>query len=234
MSKFKSNFNATDNMGDSKSQSGTDNSASGAAGKVYTRTGDQGKTSLFGGARVMKDDPRLEAYGTLDELNSVIGLLISDIENERWSGSTLMEVDRVKTELTQIQSDLFVLGSHLATGGGSKEEQEKNRSHLPQLENAVVLRLEDAMDRMSVDLSPLKNFILPGGTRPAAGAHFARTIARRAERAIVASILQNQEETKEWQMMVVTQINRLNDYFFVLARHLNRLANRDEPIWKSQ
>lgn len=185
----------------------------------------------------MKDDPRLEAYGTLDELNSVIGILISDIENERWSGSTLLEVDRVKTELAQIQSDLFVLGSHLATGGESREDQAKNRSHLPRIEQAVVVRLEEAMDRMSVDLSPLKNFVLPGGTRPAASAHLARTIARRAERAIVASLLINADsnqasEVEEWQLLTVTQINRLNDYFFVLARHLNRLANRDEPIWK--
>jgi cob(I)alamin adenosyltransferase len=181
----------------------------------------------------MKDDPRLDAYGTLDELNCVIGILISDIENERWSGSTLMEVDRVKTELAQIQSDLFVLGSHLATGGESREEQAKNRSHLPRIEQAVVVRLEEAMDRMSVDLTQLKNFVLPGGTRPAASAHLARTIARRAERAIVASLLTNQDsEAEEWQMLTVTQINRLNDYFFVLARHLNRLANRDEPIWK--
>jgi cob(I)alamin adenosyltransferase len=208
-----------------------------SAGKVYTRTGDQGTTSLFGGARVMKDDPRLEAYGSLDELNSVIGILISDIENERWSGSTLMEVDRVKTELALVQSDLFVLGSHLATGGETAEARAKNRSLLPRIEEAVVLRLEEAMDRMSVDLTPLKNFVLPGGTRPAASAHFARTIARRAERAIVASLLANAtsantSEVEEWQDLTVTQINRLNDYFFVLARHLNRLANRDEPIWK--
>ncbi|MBN8540290.1 MAG: cob(I)yrinic acid a,c-diamide adenosyltransferase [Deltaproteobacteria bacterium] len=208
-----------------------------SAGKVYTRTGDQGTTSLFGGARVMKDDPRLEAYGSLDELNSVIGILISDIENERWSGSTLMEVDRVKTELALVQSDLFVLGSHLATGGELAEDRAKNRSLLPRIEEAVVLRLEEAMDRMSVDLTPLKNFVLPGGTRPAASAHFARTIARRAERAIVASLLANPtsanaSEVEEWQVLTVTQINRLNDYFFVLARHLNRLAHRDEPIWK--
>ncbi len=185
----------------------------------------------------MKDDPRLEAYGSLDELNSVIGILISDIENERWSGSTLMEVDRVKTELALVQSDLFVLGSHLATGGETAEARAKNRSLLPRIEEAVVLRLEEAMDRMSVDLTPLKNFVLPGGTRPAASAHFARTIARRAERAIVASLLANAtsantSEVEEWQDLTVTQINRLNDYFFVLARHLNRLANRDEPIWK--
>lgn len=208
---------------------------------MYTRTGDQGTTSLFGGARVMKDDPRLEAYGSLDELNSVIGILISDIENERWSGSTLMEVDRLKTELGLIQSDLFVLGSHLATGGASAEERAKSRSLLPRIEEAVVLRLEEAMDRMSVDLAPLKNFVLPGGTRPAASAHLARTIARRAERAIVASLLPNPNsgndstrisEAEEWQVLTVSQINRLNDYFFVLARHLNRLANRDEPIWK--
>ncbi len=205
-----------------------------SAAKVYTRTGDQGTTSLYGGARVMKDDPRLEAYGTLDELNSVIGILISDLENERWSGSNLMEIERVKTELAQVQSDLFVLGSHLATGGESNDEQAKFRSRLPAIESAVVLRLEEAMDRMSVDLSPLKNFVLPGGTRPAASAHFARTIARRAERAIVASFLANQGETEQWQVLTVTQINRLNDYFFVLARHLNRLAQRDEPIWKPQ
>jgi cob(I)alamin adenosyltransferase len=183
----------------------------------------------------MKDDPRLEAYGSLDELNSVIGILISDIENERWSGSTLMEVDRVKTELALVQSDLFVLGSHLATGGETAADRAKNRSLLPRIEEAVVVRLEEAMDRMSVDLSPLKNFVLPGGTRPAACAHLARTIARRAERAIVASLLANQtsaSEVEEWQVLTVTQINRLNDYFFVLARHLNRLANRDEPIWK--
>ncbi len=179
----------------------------------------------------MKDDPRLEAYGSLDELNSVIGVLMSDIENERWSGSALMEVDRVKTELALIQSDLFVLGSHLATGGGSPDERAKSRSLLPRIEEAVVVRLEEAMDRMSVDLTPLKNFVLPGGTRPAASAHVARTIARRAERAIVASLMSN-SEAEEWQMLTVTQINRLNDYFFVLARHLNRLANRDEPIWK--
>lgn len=200
-----------------------------SAPKVYTRTGDQGTTSLFGGARVGKDDLRLDAYGTLDELNSVLGVLIAEIENEPWAGSSLMEVDRVKAELREAQAQLFVLGSHLATGASDSSSDQKFRDMLPALKDDYVTHLEQAMDRMSVSLEPLKNFVLPGGTRPAAYAHLARTIARRAERAIVASV---SEPPEEWQKKVVTQVNRLNDYFFVLARHLNRLKNHDEPIWK--
>lgn len=200
-----------------------------SAPKVYTRTGDQGTTSLFGGARVGKDDLRLDAYGTLDELNSVLGVLIAEIENEPWAGSSLMEVDRVKAELRDAQAQLFVLGSHLATGASDSSSDQKFRDMLPALKDDYVTHLEQAMDRMSVSLEPLKNFVLPGGTRPAAYAHLARTIARRAERAIVASV---SEPPEEWQKKVVTQVNRLNDYFFVLARHLNRLKNHDEPIWK--
>lgn len=200
-----------------------------SAPKVYTRTGDQGTTSLFGGARVGKDDLRLDAYGTLDELNSVLGVLIAEIENEPWAGSSLMEVDRMKAELREAQAQLFVLGSHLATGASDSSSDQKFRDMLPALKDDYVTQLEQAMDRMSVSLEPLKNFVLPGGTRPAAYAHLARTIARRAERAIVASV---SEPPEEWQKKVVTQVNRLNDYFFVLARHLNRLKNHDEPIWK--
>lgn len=200
-----------------------------SAPKVYTRTGDQGTTSLFGGARVGKDDLRLDAYGTLDELNSVLGVLIAEIENEPWAGSSLMEVDRVKAELREAQAQLFVLGSHLATGASDSSSDQKFRDMLPALKDDYVTHLEQAMDRMSVSLVPLKNFVLPGGTRPAAYAHLARTIARRAERAIVASV---SEPPEEWQKKVVTQVNRLNDYFFVLARHLNRLKNHDEPMWK--
>lgn len=199
-----------------------------SAPKVYTRTGDQGTTSLFGGARVGKDDLRLEAYGTLDELNSLVGVLIAEIENENWSGSSLMEVDRVKTELSEAQAQLFVLGSHLATGASGSASDQKFRDMLPPLKDDYVTQLETAMDRMSVSLEPLKNFVLPGGTRPAAYAHLARTVARRAERAIVASA---GDQPAEWQGKVVTQVNRLNDYFFVLARHLNRLQSRDEPLW---
>lgn len=190
---------------------------------MYTRTGDQGTTSLFGGARVVKDDPRLEAYGTLDELNSVLGVLICDIENEKWPGSVSIECDRLSHELLKIQETIFVLGSHLAT------EDDSVRSKLPNLSTESVKELETAMDRMSADLAPLKHFVLPGGVRPAASAHIARTVARRAERAIVAMDVSGSRPA--WLLNVVQQVNRLNDYFFVLARHLNRLAGRDEPVW---
>lgn len=198
-----------------------------SSSKVYTRTGDQGTTSLFGGARVMKSHPRLEAYGTLDELNSVVGLLIADIEGEKWSNSSALEAGRLATELHAVQESLFVLGSHLAT------EDEAMRSKLPTLKPEAVKELEAAMDRMSTDLAPLKHFILPGGTRAASTAHLARTIARRAERAIVAMMnADTKTPAQEPVVEIVRHVNRLNDYFFVLARHLNRLANQEERVWK--
>lgn len=204
-----------------------------SSSKVYTRTGDQGTTSLFGGARVVKDDPRLEAYGTLDELDSVVGLLLSDIETEKWPGSAVPEAVRLRHELLGIQATLFVLGSHLATEFSA--DGDGVRAKLPVLTPDVVAGFEVAMDRMSTDLAPLKHFILPGGVRPAATAHIARTVARRAERAIVHFAQGHAADAKspkpEWLDHVLRTINRLNDYFFVLARHLNRLAGREEPVW---
>ncbi len=194
-----------------------------SSSKVYTRTGDKGTTSLFGGARVVKDDPRLEAYGTLDELNSVIGVLVAEIETEEWAGSMVVESTRIKVELLKIQESIFVLGSHLAT------EDETVRSKLPRLGIDAVSELELAMDRMSTDLEPLTHFVLPGGTRPAAFAHIARTVARRAERSIVK--IMPEKDVPEWLGQIVQHINRLNDYFFVLARHLNRLQGKIEPVW---
>ena len=202
-----------------------------SSSKVYTRTGDQGTTSLFGGARVIKDDPRLEAYGTLDELNSVVGVVMADIENERWPNTASLEATRLLAELKAIQESIFVLGSHLAT------EDEKMCSKLPNLNPDTVKELEAAMDRMSTDLAPLKHFILPGGIRAASSAHLARTVARRAERSIVTLTRADQVKrdsalpVPEWLTTIVQHINRLNDYFFVLARHLNRLAGREEPTW---
>lgn len=196
--------------------------------KVYTRTGDQGTTSLFGGARVAKNHPRLEAYGTLDELNCVVGFLRAEIESTNWSSSQGLEADRVHEELLKIQALLFRLGSRLAT------ESDAARAKLPALSDQDIAAMESWMDRMSVDLAELHNFILPGGTKPAAAAHIARTVARRAERDIVA-LLDDPTAvgaTADDLKLIVRTVNRLNDYFFVLARHLNRLAGKSEPIWK--
>lgn len=189
--------------------------------KVYTRTGDSGTTSLFGGKRVSKSDPRLDAYGTLDELNSILGMLVAEIEAHPGPPHAALEMGRIVDELRTVQSHLFVLGSHLAT------EDESTRAKLPGLVSSDVQAMEQWMDRMSVDLTPLKNFVLPGGTRAASWAHLARTVARRAERLIVALELEG-----DWFERTIVHINRLNDYFFVLARHLNRLAGVTEPTWK--
>ena len=193
--------------------------------KVYTRTGDKGTTSLFGGTRVGKNDPRLEAYGTLDELNSVLGVLIATTEAHRWPTHAAMEISRVCDELRRLQAQLFVMGGQLAT----EAENASLRAKLPNLKSDDVTAMEQWMDRMSTDLEPLKNFVLPGGTPAAAQAHMARTIARRAERAIVA--LSSGQPSPDWLEEIVRHINRMNDYFFVLARHLNRMAGVTEPVW---
>lgn len=196
--------------------------------KVYTRTGDQGTTSLFGGARVNKTDSRLEAYGTLDELNSVIGCLIAEIEDQTGGAAERAAFAIAATELAQLQAHLFVLGSHLAFGP-TAETSERTQAQLPAIDDGLIAAMEAWMDRMSKDLAPLKNFVLPGGVKAAAAAHLARTVARRAERstahlaAEVASAPQ-----------VLKHLNRMNDYFFVLARYLNHLAEQPEPIWSGR
>ena len=196
--------------------------------KVYTRTGDKGTTSLFGGTRVGKNDPRLEAYGTLDELNSVLGVLIATAEAHRWPTHASMEINRVCDELRNLQAQLFVMGGQLAT----EAENTSLRAKLPKLKSDDVTAMEQWMDRMSTDLEPLGNFVLPGGTPAAAQAHMARTIARRAERAIVG--LSSTQPSPDWLEEIIRYINRMNDYFFVLARHLNRMAGVIEPVWNGK
>lgn len=196
--------------------------------KVYTRTGDKGTTSLFGGTRVGKNDPRLEAYGTLDELNSVLGVLIATTEAHRWPTHASMEVSRVCDELRMLQAQLFVMGGQLAT----EAENASLRAKLPNLKSDDVTAMEQWMDRMSTDLEPLKNFVLPGGTPAAAQAHMARTVARRAERAIVSLV--TDQPSPEWLEEIIRHINRMNDYFFILARHLNRMAGVIEPVWNGK
>jgi cob(I)alamin adenosyltransferase len=186
------------------------------ATKVYTRGGDKGQTALVGGRRVAKSDPRLEAYGTVDELNCVIGTLVPQVKVELSRNPN--EQSAVLTLLDAIQHELFDVGSRLAC------EDEKLLAQLPQIQDDRIAELERAMDTYSTHLKPLKNFVLPGGTRSAGISHLARTVCRRAERATVAI-------GEHVEPIVVQYLNRLSDYFFVLSRHLNRLSNVEEPIW---
>ncbi|MDB5101819.1 MAG: Cob(I)yrinic acid a,c-diamide adenosyltransferase [Cyanobacteria bacterium RYN_339] len=177
--------------------------------KIYTKTGDTGETSLYRGGRVPKDAPRLEAYGTLDELNSLLGL----------ARAHLPELGPTHAQLAKVQTDLFHLGAELATAGGDKP-----RWHVVAQD---VRDLEGWIDAMEVDLPPLTNFILPGGHPAGATLHVARTVARRAERAII----QVQREAPALEPLIIEYINRLSDYLFVLARSVNhRLGQPEAPL----
>ncbi|MDW8250796.1 MAG: cob(I)yrinic acid a,c-diamide adenosyltransferase [Myxococcales bacterium] len=178
--------------------------------KIYTRTGDDGTTGLFGGARVRKDDPRVEAYGTVDELNASIGVV-------RAAGVP-PELDPL---LGRLQEDLFVLGAELACVPG-KEEKMKMRL----LDNNDVARLEQAIDAAEVGLPPLRSFVLPGGTPAAAALHVARTVARRAERRALEAAAQEPVRSE-----LLVYLNRLSDLLFTLARRANYLASVEDIPW---
>ncbi len=179
--------------------------------KIYTRTGDHGQTSLLGGQRVPKDSLRIEAYGTVDELNSHIGLL-RDHEN-----------GRLNDLLIPIQEKLFTLGSRLASGTDEQAEKFK----VPAITDADVATLETEMDRMDAELPEMRNFILPGGHVAASQAHVCRTVCRRAERLTVT--LATQEPVAE---IVVRYLNRLSDLLFVLARHIAHVHGVADTPWK--
>lgn len=177
--------------------------------KVYTKTGDKGETGLFGGGRVSKASLRVDVYGEVDELNSVLGL----VRTERFDAG-------VDALLARVQSRLFDLGAELATAPNSKVEL-----GIALLSEDEVVELEHAIDRAETELSPLKTFILPGGCRAAAYLHLARTVCRRAERKLVA--LASQEPVRP---ECVRYLNRLSDALFVFARLANQRAGvRDEP-----
>lgn len=204
----------------------TSKSNDGAA-KIYTKGGDKGKTSLIGGSRVSKGEVRLEAYGTIDELNSVLGLLHAEIATEL-AVAQPREGEAIVRILTFVQNDLFVIGSHLAC------EDSGARAHLDLITDEEVARLERAMDAYSAELAPLKHFILPGGSRSSSVAHIARTVCRRAERISVRLAESGEPGTAEVDSIIIQYMNRLSDYLFVLARHLNRLLGVDEPIWQAK
>lgn len=174
--------------------------------KIYTRTGDLGQTSLFGGARVAKNDARIESYGTIDELNSVIG-----VARATWPESTEDAL------LHQVQTDLFEIGAHLASPGTSR---------FPGVELARIEALEQAIDAMEAELTPLRSFILPGGSLAAAHLHVARTVCRRAER-LVVGLGDDSDATRS----TIQYLNRLSDYLFVAARFANRRHGVDDVPW---
>ena len=176
--------------------------------KIYTKTGDDGTTGLFGGGRVSKADPIVEAYGTVDELNAVIGMA-------RATGLDAF-ADGV---LARVQSDLFTLGAEVACVPG---EEHKLKMNL--IEEADGRRLEQAIDEAEKDLPPLKNFVLPGGSPQAAALHHARTVARRAERLLVR--MPNEERDE-----MLIYVNRLSDLLFVLARRANKVAGVEDTPW---
>jgi cob(I)alamin adenosyltransferase len=177
--------------------------------KIYTKTGDAGDTALFGGGRVGKDDLRVEAYGQVDELNAVLGLARAE---------GLGDLDQLTSTL---QEQLFTVGSLLATPAGTKAAKA-----IPQLEEAWVTAMEQAIDAFDRDLAPLTTFILPGGTRAAALLHLARTVCRRAERRVVPLARAGKVEAP-----VVVYLNRLSDLLFTMARVANRRAQVDDVPW---
>ena len=184
--------------------------------KVYTRTGDDGTTGLFGGDRVAKSHPRLHAYGTADEANAAVGLARAHLRAGELPAEAAARADAL---LARIQHDLFVLGGDLASPHAT-------RYPVPRVEAAHVAALEEAIDGLDAELPPLKSFILPGGTAAAAALHVARTVVRRAERLTVE--MAAQEPISDG---VVRYLNRLSDLLFVLARWANARAGVEDVAW---
>ncbi len=184
--------------------------------KVYTKTGDKGTTALFGGTRVPKHHIRIESYGTIDELNSYIGLLRDQ------------PIDALyKNTLIDIQDRLFTVGAILATDPEKATlKNGKARLNIPKISEEDIKRLEDEMDLMNADLPPMTHFVLPGGHQIVSFCHIARTVCRRAER--LASAL---NDIEPFQPETLMYINRLSDYLFVLARKLSKDLQAEEIKW---
>jgi cob(I)alamin adenosyltransferase len=192
----------------------------GEAMKIYTRSGDKGRTSLFSGERVSKAASRVEAYGDVDELNSVLGALAASLSEDN---------PKVIGAVEQVQRDLFCVGGRLATTPDSPAFEE-----LPDLEDEAVKRLETEIDGMEKTLPPLRGFILPGGHPSACWAHVARTVCRRAERRLVAMLETTEAGPEEdGPARMGTYLNRLSDYLFVLARYCNHVNGVEDTLWES-
>jgi cob(I)alamin adenosyltransferase len=179
--------------------------------KIYTKKGDSGMTSLFGGKKISKSDIRIEAYGTIDELNSYIGIIISNTEDIA-----------IEKDLIRIQKRLFDLGAILATNPGKPELM------MPFNTNSILF-LENKIDEMEKELAPLRNFILPSGSLLISHTHVARTICRRAERRVVAI-----PDVKQNYKNLIIFLNRLSDYLFVLARKFAKDTGISENLWDNK
>lgn len=180
--------------------------------KIYTKTGDSGTTGLLGGVRVAKDHLRVEAYGTIDELNATLGAALAFLEGG---------AETLGAELLRTQRVLFDVGAELATPSGSQKARW-------QMDEVAIQETEASIDRMEAELPALQNFILPGGSKAGATLHLARTVARRAERCMVR--LHAQEELDP---RLLRYVNRLSDWLFVASRWVNQLAGQPEHLVKS-
>ena len=180
--------------------------------KIYTKTGDDGATGLFGGGRVQKDDPRVEAYGDVDELNAVLGL-----------ARAMEPMPRIDEILVPMQRDLFSIGALLATPDLEKMEKHLSKASI---DERRISDLERAIDQCEQELEPLKAFIIPGGSRKGAVLHVARTVCRRAERRVV-----HLQRDVEIPGLVVIYLNRLSDLLFMLARLANVRSGAGEVTW---
>ena len=178
--------------------------------KIYTRTGDDGTTGLFGGERTRKDDARIECYGTIDEINAAVGV------------AAVVADEQLQARLREVQNDLFAIGSHLATPAESP-----SAARLPALDESMVSRLEMQIDSADARLPKLRQFILPGGGEPAARLHLARTVCRRGERLLVAFAMD-----RPVPAIMLTYINRLSDWLFVMARLANQEAGVADVPWE--
>lgn len=181
--------------------------------KIYTKTGDFGKTALLGGTKVLKSNMRIESYGTIDELNSFIGLVGDYLQND------------TKVFLKEIQDRLFTIGSSLAC-----DPDKEPLMKIPDLHEEDVVLLETEMDKMNEVLPAMKNFILPGGHVAVSTAHIARCVCRRAERLCVSM----SENDSFVDPLIIKYLNRLSDYLFVLARYIGHIYNVEEVVWKAR
>lgn len=187
--------------------------------KIYTGGGDQGRTSLFSGERVFKAHARIDAYGDVDELNSVLGALAAALP---------VQAAEIGTKITGLQADLMKVGAWLATSPGSPA-----LAQIEALTTADAAALEAAIDQLDADLPPLRSFILPGGHPAAAWAHMARTVCRRAERRVVGlADAAGDPSRQDHYAWLLVYLNRLSDYLFVLARYLNHVTGIPDRMWQ--